>query len=314
MKNKYFYLLITTLFLITYSCGKDCTDDANPECPNYNPCKNVKEPTGIISRSMGHSDIWSDSFGDFDMGDTILFTRSGGNYIAVRCLDTGCTYEWTIGSETITDQGFVRQNVPVNTPIEVTLKVTLKDPNNCIPLDKRTKTTKRTFFGIENYEGKIYNYYGRWKGYYTDEPTKEVIVEFKTDKDNGDISFYDRIPQTPYCRLFTALTGFADTITNIPYENDELYISRHMDYMTNSFSNVRNGGEFKELNLMYNLASIFTKKICTYSPYYHPSIQIYLPTKNKIQIEIQAINYLRTNNNYTSNDIFFKRTFIGSRI
>ncbi|MCE2964109.1 MAG: hypothetical protein ACK5UE_03650 [Chitinophagales bacterium] len=311
----YAYALLLGLWMVSGCCKDDpCNDDTNPNCPNYNPCKNVKEPTGKISRSMGHSDIWSDSFGDYDMGDTILFTRSGGNYIAIRCLDTGCTYEWTIGSEKIYEQGFVRQNVPANTPIEVTLKVTLKDPINCIPIDKRTKTTKRTFFGIENYEGKIYNYYGRWKGYYTDEPTKEVIVEFKTDKVSTDVAILtDRIPQSPYCRKDNWVGGFVDTITNIPYLDDETYIGRHFDYTRRGFSNWILGGEYIELNLMYSMNHIFTKKICTYNPIYQPSIQIYLPSKDKIQIDVQGVPAWKSRR-YDPNEILFKRTFIGSRI
>jgi hypothetical protein len=305
-------LLLIFILINFYGCCKDCTDDTNPSCPNYNPCKYIKEPSGKILRCVGKSDIWSDSFGDFDMGDTILFTRSGGNYIAVRCPDTGCTYEWTIGSETIKEPYFVRQNVPANTPIEVTLKVTLKDPNNCIPIEKRTKITKRTFYGIENYEGKIYNYYGRWKGYYTDEPNKEVIVEFKTDKDNRDIDLPNSTPFPPYCRIFS-LTGFVDTITNIPFIDDELYIDRHIDYMGNSFTSWNLGGDFKEINTMYLMSSLYTKNICKYSPQIQPSFQIYLPTKNQIIIEIQGAPAFN-NKPYKPTDITFKRTFKGTRI
>jgi hypothetical protein len=305
-----FSLFISFIYL---GCSKECKDNTNPECPNYNPCKNIKEPTGKILRCVGKSELWSDSFAYFDLGDTFLITRSGGSYISVFCPDTGCTYEWTVGSETITDQGFFRQNIPANTPIEVTLKVTLKDPNNCIPADKRTKTTKRTFFGVENFEGKLYNYYGKWRGYYTDEPSKEVIVEFKTDKDNGQVNLYDRIPQSPFCRLFTAMSGFVDTITNVPHLDDEVYIGRHTDYTGNDFTNWNVGGEYRELNTAYIMSLIFTKKICSYNPIYQPSIQIYLPSEKKIIIDVQGVPAF-VNKPYKANEIFFKRTFIGSRI
>jgi hypothetical protein len=315
MKHSKHILFLSSIFcLLFYGCCKeDCTDDTNPDCPNYNPCKNLKEPTGKILRCLGKSELWSDSFAYFDLGDTFLITRSGGSYISVFCPDTGCTYEWTVGSETITDQGFFRQNIPANTPIEVTLKVTLKDPNNCIPADKRTKTTKRIFFGVENYDGKLYNYYGKWKGYYTDDPTKEVIVEFRTDNDNGDIALPNSIPNPPYCRLFTALTGYTDTIINVPYLDDELYLCRHPDYMTNRFSNWLFGGEFRELNSLFNMASLYTKNICKYNPVIQPSIQIYLPNRNKIVIDVQgapAFNHKP----YKADEIIFKRTYIGSRI
>lgn len=306
------YIIFIMLFL-TGCCKPDCTDPTNPECSNYDRCYNIREPSGKILRSIGRSEIWSDSFGDFDMGDTILFTRSGGNNIAVYCPDTGCTYEWTIGSEKITEQGFFRQNVPANVPIEVTLKVTLKDPKNCISADKRVKITKRTFYGVQNFDGKIYNYYGRWKGYYTDNPSKEVIVEFKTDKDNGYIELSDRIPVPPYCRDKFGLSGYVDTITNVPAPDDELYIGRHEDYTSNDFTNLIIGGEYKEINCMYNLASTFTKKICSYNPIYQPSIQVYLPDKNKIQIDIQAVPSFNAHG-YKANDIIFKRSFIGRRI
>lgn len=306
-------IIIITSLIILNSCGKECKDESNPDCPNYNPCKNIKEPTGKILRCVGKSELWSDSFAYFDLGDTFLITRSGGSYISLFCPDTNCTYEWKIGTEIITEQGFFRQNIPSNTPIEVSLKVTIKDPNNCIPKDKRTKTTIRTFYGVENYDGKIFNYYGKWKGYYIDEPNKEIVVEFKTDKNNGDVALPNSTPYPPFCRLFTALTGYTDTITNIPYKDDELYICRHADYMTNNFTSWIVGGEYKELNALYNMSSLFTKNICKYSPAIQPSFQIYLPTLNQITIEVQGAPAF-INKAYKSSEIIYKRTFIGSRI
>lgn len=82
-------------------------------------------------------------------------------------------------------------------------------------------------------------------------------MEFKTDKDNGDVGLPNSIPSPPYCRVFSALTGYTDTITNVPYINDELYIGRHPDFMTNSFSSWTFGGEYKELNAMYNMTSLY---------------------------------------------------------
>lgn len=88
--KKYSLILISSLLLLN-SCCKDepCTDDTNPQCSNYNPCKNAKEPTGTILRCVGKSELWSDPFAYFDLGDTFLITRSGGSYISVFCPDTG---------------------------------------------------------------------------------------------------------------------------------------------------------------------------------------------------------------------------------
>ena len=104
-----------------------------------------------------------------------------------------------------------------------------------------------------------------------------------------------------------------DTITNIPYLDDETYIGRHFDYTRRGFSNWILGGEYIELNLMYSMNHIFTKKICTYNPIYQPSIQIYLPSKDKIQIDVQGVPAWKSRR-YDPNEILFKRTFIGSRI
>jgi hypothetical protein len=313
MKKIFIFILILGLF---NSCCKECTDDTNPSCSNYNPCKNIKEPTCIILRCVGKSEIWSDSFGLLDLGDTFLSNSSlNQGDIYMYCPDTGCTYEWRIGSETITNQGFYRTGIPVNTPIEVTLKVTLKDPNNCIPIDKRTKNTKRTFYCIENYEGKIPNYYGRWKGYYTDEPSKEVIVEFKQDYTPNAFRKYSQRTDTNSCRDFTSMYGLIDTISNVPSKGDDFYFGRSLYYSSELSLIFRGsfGGEFRELNVAYLLENAFTKNVCKYTPLYFPSVQIYLIEKNKLRIDVQGITGWKTSI-YNKSDILFKRTFLGSRI
>jgi hypothetical protein len=288
------------------SCCKDCTDDTNPQCPNYNPCKNFEEPTGRILNPIGFSSNWSDSFGMFDIGDTLL----GKNGLcAIYCIaeDTNCEYEWKIGSETLTTRSIKRYDVPLYTPIEVTLKVTKKDPNNCIPIDRRIKYSKRIFYGIEEVEGMTYRYYGKWKGYYTDEPNKEVVVEFKTAKNKIYSPAFDRIPVLPYCRTNIYCDGeFKDTLTNVPYVDDAIYWDRNAS--SNYSARVNFYGQERQLNLAFILNSIYTKKTCEYNPYYQPSVYISMPNINKINIEVWAMEGWNTTN------VLWRRTFVGSRI
>ena len=105
MKSKLLIaLLLFTLVLISNSCCKDesCTDDTNPQCSNYNPCKNL--PTRPASFKM-YEELGMylpDSLAYLSQnyiqdGDTGLI---GEGYIIFQAdYPNADSYEWQIGNE-----------------------------------------------------------------------------------------------------------------------------------------------------------------------------------------------------------------------
>lgn len=178
MKNKYFYLLITTLFLITYSCGKDCTDDANPECPNYNPCKGKTGNLATftiydINTDKCDADFFcEDKISEFPINADTFYNNTlkfEANY------PNASSYKWTIGAGEYTQKSFVLGGFPdVGVDVPVSLIVNYS-PNSCRGGNRSADTFSRII-----QRGVFYNKKVVWKGYDIENPSEIYTWTFDT--------------------------------------------------------------------------------------------------------------------------------------
>lgn len=88
----------------------------------------------------------------------------------------GLSYEWTLGTETITEKSFVREGFPYNTPITVTLKVRGIPDEKCFPGDDAIDVQTRTFVRIRGTCENI-KITGAYKGTYSDAPKDTVTLD-----------------------------------------------------------------------------------------------------------------------------------------
>ncbi len=75
--------------------------------------------------------------------DTDTIASFGVTFVA---LEKNATYEWTLGSETITTRSFYRDTYPRGTTIDVSLKVTKSPNKKCFPADDGIDFKERTFY------------------------------------------------------------------------------------------------------------------------------------------------------------------------
>jgi len=144
------FLFFSAIFgLLFYSCGKDCTDDTNPECPNYDPCKG-KTPTNANFKTMVYC------------GDTLVEVDFAMNHVAMWYFvaedSTADEYLWEIGSETYTTRIVNLKGFPNEVHIPIKLTVKRNKPNTkCFPDDKGIATLTKSIYS-HVWTDFVYNY------------------------------------------------------------------------------------------------------------------------------------------------------------
>ena len=210
MKSKLLIaLLLFTLVLISNSCCKDesCTDDTNPQCSNYNPCKNL--PTRPASFKM------YEELGMY-LPDSLAYLSQ--NYIQDG--DTGVlgeglivfqadypnadSYEWQIGNEATRRAG---KSIDVgfggNTErsIKITLYVKYSKDKDCFKNYSGFDTVSKTIHFTEYLRHCIWGtYIGKW----AHNPTKLDTFRYRTEETSSN-SQAVRFSRT------TGLWGFSDS-------------------------------------------------------------------------------------------------------
>jgi hypothetical protein len=184
MKSLKSILFLSSIFcLLFYGCCKeDCTDDTNPDCPNYNPCKRVKPlKANFTSWNLATSNEYMKSiFINYDY--TLQSAEDGATFT----IDTTYNYdnwEWRIGSETILNQKTIyRSNFPKNSFIPVTL-IARRTPNaKCFPNDKKIDTITKVYQFVETIpsgkEDSSSRIFGKFRGVFTNVPDLIDTFEF----------------------------------------------------------------------------------------------------------------------------------------
>lgn len=181
MKSLKIFLFFSAIFgLLFYSCGKDCTDDQNPECPNYNPCKNLKETTAEFfvydypgNRVLPKTWEWADT-DTVGMG-AILEAK-------IYCVSGAFSYEWILdGTRYYGRKVEFKGGLPYNKKIDVTLIVRNKEFNKkCYPNDNGIDTFFRSFYTLP-YLQESSMLKGIFRGVFEDNPFDSVDFVFHPD-------------------------------------------------------------------------------------------------------------------------------------
>ena len=210
MKSKLLIaLLLFTLVLISNSCCKDesCTDDTNPQCSNYNPCKNL--PTRPASFKM-YEELGMylpDSLAYLSQnyiqdGDTGLI---GEGYIIFQAdYPNADSYEWQIGNEGSRRTGkSVDVSFGGNTErsIKITLYVKYSKDKDCFKNYNGYDTVSKTIHFTDYLKHCMW---GTYIGTWAHNPTKLDTFQYRTEENSTN-------PQTVRFSNTTGLWGLTDS-------------------------------------------------------------------------------------------------------
>ena len=172
-----FIIFILILGLLS-SCGKDCTDDQNPECSNYSPCKYSKEVNANFGFLIDVDGKWTGMFDTFpDYGEIGV----NGAYWIIDTTAKYDYYEWHIGSEVVANEPILfRRNFPVNETIEVMLVVQKKPNKSCFPKDGGRDTLIKYYKVMADLTTGMHPIpmLGRYEMTYIDHPTIKQTFQF----------------------------------------------------------------------------------------------------------------------------------------
>jgi hypothetical protein len=183
MKNTFFLLLSIFVILIA-GCNKDepvaCTDETNPECPNYDPCHDAESTsadfeTACIVVSDKYQKITSQE-DTFYLGANIQFTAKQEDVLS---------YEWKIGDDdrVFTEQSFSLTFNPsdsvilFNRPVPIRLIVTRTPNTSCFPADDGIDTLTKYIYFVSIHEVSHKKFLGTWVGSREDKPDEIYEIE-----------------------------------------------------------------------------------------------------------------------------------------
>lgn len=188
MKNISLILFLLGILLVFSTCKKEkCQDPQNPQCENYDPCFGKRTINTFFKVRPGDRGFppppdWcelipTDTFNAvsvrFDIPDNSL-----GN----------STFSWQIGTEAqprtskafevnfgdyLDDNGW-EKHIPVSLTIRTPLNSCLSNPaDTLITITRQLFFTQKAILFFEPGETSV-----KYKGYFTHEPNKEVVMEF----------------------------------------------------------------------------------------------------------------------------------------
>jgi hypothetical protein len=183
----YIRFFITTVLyaVLFYGCGKDCSDDTNPDCPNYNPCKNIQKTSANfkVYDYVGFIQLpptweWYDT-------DTLRF----GCIIEADFYSVagGISYEWLIDGNRYTGRRIeFKDGLPKGKNLNIQLIVRNQNAKkSCYPDDDGIDTFKRSIYVLaQGQESRAL--WGIYRGAFEDKPLDSI--DFIYHIDSGLIS------------------------------------------------------------------------------------------------------------------------------
>ena len=182
-------LLAAAALLLGSGCRKDddgqaapCYDESNPDCVNYDPCWDRKEPVSAGFEVGRFFPLGSNSSFPFDylpMGDTV-FAYSNVKFIAAD--STAEVYEWRVGTDNRTwherEFNLVFQCDILHSTLPVRLIATRLQDTACIDGRPTSDTLTRHLYFASMREAA---FYGRYKGRLNKFIDNEYEVTIQTD-------------------------------------------------------------------------------------------------------------------------------------
>jgi hypothetical protein len=185
------YIIILIFFTLLASCGKDCTDSSNPECPNYNPCLALK-PYSADFYCAGMIP-WNQNFDtvplEYRIQEGYVLGDFNSKFVSTQA---GVKHIWKLGTETYQDSvfaiGFREEDVNHQFEVMHIIEYPISEQyKKCYP-NATGRDTMIKKFTIES--GKLTNMplWGKYKGYVDAFPNREVTIEIVREYDNPDIN------------------------------------------------------------------------------------------------------------------------------
>lgn len=189
--------LLVVFAISIYSCRKDndeeCCDPTNPECPNYDPCYGVEEPSAEFFIEDGVRDGFTNEF----------FWRSEGSgpfkgaEIRFRSPFTSAEFEhtWYIGSDVFSDQSVIVDFSEVPRPSQITVSHVLEFPidSTCYPLSPGRDSVSISF-SLINYLEELLVFGKTFRGVTEVEPDS-FDVRFRALRPDGTPAAWSDLDQ-----------------------------------------------------------------------------------------------------------------------
>jgi hypothetical protein len=185
MNTKRILFLVVLFVSLFYGCGKDCSDDTNPECPNYNPCKNIQKTSASfkVYDYVGFIQLpptweWYDT-------DTVRF----GCIIEADFYSVagGISYEWLIDGTRYSGRRIeFKDGLPKGKNLNIQLIVRNQNvKKSCYPDDDGVDTFRRSIYVLaQGQESRAL--WGIYRGAFEDKPLDSIdfVVHFDSLKVN----------------------------------------------------------------------------------------------------------------------------------
>lgn len=204
-------LALNILILITLTgCCKDCSDDTNPSCSNYDPCKilpsrpasfTMYEELGmLLPDSLAH--LSKNYIQDGDTGEI------GTGYIIFNADYLNAdSYEWQIGNEATRRTGkSVDVSFGGNTEksVKITLYTKYSKNSDCYKKFNGMDTVSKTIHFTDYLNHCMW---GTYIGTWAHKPTERDTFRMRTEETSSN-------PQTVRNNRSTGLWGFTDSIAS----------------------------------------------------------------------------------------------------
>jgi len=176
--------------LMIHSCKDDwppCDDPTNPDCDNYDPCYGKKTINSFFKvrpgdRGFPPPEDWC------ELTPCDTFNASSVRFDAPDGNPENSTYQWQIGTEAEPRTGkgfevdFSNYLSKGNWESHITVTLTIRSPiNSCLknPSDTLVVTSRELFFTEQTLNLYLnQDTSARFKGYFTNDKDKEVVLEF----------------------------------------------------------------------------------------------------------------------------------------
>lgn len=216
--NKLFQtvLLMVGLMLLAQCCKPDpdpptpppCTDQTNPDCPNYDPCYGEHPVTADFKM---YDDIFTGGpFAGTWYEDSVLFK---GN-IKFEAFEDSAYYKWYLGQEVLEGYGdsIVTKGISNLDPGTYDAALVVEKAPNlmCFPDDDGRDSIYKTFTIVDRCDLLVIN---KYKGVFNSAPEDSLVIEFY---------FMNPNTKEPDCDSYE-LGGI-----NLKGENDTTFISNQI--------------------------------------------------------------------------------------